>query len=86
MEEHGADHHLFSLLSGRVVGLYRSLAEHWYLCLPNGEWDGSRDCLNYLLPPPTKTPPRTYWASNAKPIDGFYPRLNIFHHLLTRGK
>lgn len=56
IEERGPEHRLYNLLSGAVVGVYRSLAEHWFVFTPGGEWDGSRGCLRHLKPHPANIP------------------------------
>lgn len=56
VEVEGPEHRLISLTHGNTLAVYRSLAEHWFLFTPQGDWDGSDGCLEYLKPRPTHTP------------------------------
>lgn len=56
VEANGPEHRLISLTHGNTIAIYRSLAEHWFLFTPQGDWDGSDGCLEYLKPRPTHTP------------------------------
>lgn len=66
IEEHGPEHRLFHLNTGATVAVYRSLAEHWFLFTPNGEWDGSAGCLNFLHPTPDLLPTHNLLGKIAK--------------------